>query len=100
MESLSTVTATARTLSGTVLDAAGTPVAGARVYLVKAPGAVPDTAALTGADGRFVLGAAQPGDYEVACSTDDLGSASARAVVGARGATVELRLAAARPPSR
>ena len=87
--------ATARTLSGTVLDAAGTPVAGARVYLVKAPGAVPDTAAQTGADGRFVLGAARSGAYEVACSTDDLGSASAAVEVGAGGATVELRLTAA-----
>ena len=86
--------ATARTLSGTVLDAAGKPVAGARVYLVKAPGAVPDTAALTGADGRFVLGAALPGAYEVACSTDGLGAASAQVRVGAQGATVELRLSA------
>ena len=87
--------ATVRTLSGTVLDAAGKPVAGARVYLVKAPGAVPDTAALTGADGRFVLGAARSGAYEVACSTDDLGSASVAVAVGAGGATVELRLTAA-----
>ena len=92
--------APARTLSGTVLDAAGKPVAGARVYLVKAPGAVPDTAALTGADGRFVLGAALPGTYEVACSTDDLGSASARVVIDAGGATVELQLKAVLPKGR
>ena len=92
--------ATARTLSGTVLDAAGKPVAGARVYLVKAPGAVPDTATLTGADGRFVLGAALPGAYEVACSTDDLGSASARVVVDVGGATVELQLKAVLPKGR
>ena len=92
--------APARTLSGTVLDAAGKPVAGARVYLVKAPGAVPDTAALTGADGRFVLGAALPGAYEVACTSDDLGSASARVVVGAGGATVELQLKAVLPKGR
>ena len=81
------------TLSGTVLDAAGQPVAGARVYLVDAPGPVPDMAVLTGADGRFALGAARPGWYDVACSTDAGGSASARVEVGARGATVELRLA-------
>ena len=93
------MTDTPATLSGSVLDAAGRPVAGARVYLVKAPGAVPDVAAVTGADGRFALGAARPGAYEVACSTDDLGSASVQAEVGAGGATVELRLRAS-PPGR
>ena len=92
-----TANATPHTLAGTVLDAAGKPVAAARVYLVEAPGAVADVAALTGADGRFVFGAALPGDYEVACSTDDLGTASARVRVGAAGATVELRLGARAP---
>lgn len=82
----------AATLSGIVLDAAGQPVAGARVYLVGAPGPVPDMAVLTGADGRFVLGAARAGRYEVACSTDAAGAASASVKVGARGAQVELRL--------
>ena len=93
------VSASPAILSGTVLDVAGRPVAGARVYLVKAPVAVPDVAAVTGGDGRFALGAARPGAYEVACSTDDLGSASAKVEVGAGGATVELRLTAA-PPGR
>ena len=83
----------AATLSGIVLDAAGQPVAGARVYLVGAPGPVPDMAVLTGADGRFVLGAARAGRYEVACSNDAGDSASARVEVEARGAAVELRLA-------
>jgi len=83
---------TARTLSGTVLDAAGKPVARARVYLVRAPGAVPDVALLTGADGRFALGVARPGAYEVACSTDALGSVSVTVEVGAGGASIELRL--------
>ena len=91
------MTGTVPTLSGTVLDAAGKPVAQARVYLVKAPGAVPDVAMLTGADGHFTLGAARPGSYEVACSTDTLGSASARLEVGAAGARVELRLTARQP---
>ena len=84
---------TAATLSGIVLDAAGQPVAGARVYLVSAPGPVPDMAMLTGVDGRFVLGAARAGRYEVACSSDASGEASASVEVGARGAAVELRLA-------
>ena len=80
------------TLSGIVLDASGRPVAHARVYIVKAPAAVPDVAALTGADGRFTLAAGRAGVYEVACSTDTLGSASATVDVGARGASAELRL--------
>ena len=86
------MTDTARTLHGTVLDAAGQPVAQARVYLASAPGPVPDVAALTGADGRFALAAAQAGVYEVACSTDTQGSARARVELGARGAAAELRL--------
>jgi protocatechuate 3,4-dioxygenase beta subunit len=91
------VSHTAPTLSGTVLDAAGKPVARARVYLVRAPGAVPDVAMLTGADGCFALAAARPGAYEVACSTDALGSASASVEVDAGGASVELRLTARQP---
>ena len=34
----------ARTISGTVVDAAGRPVAQARVHVVKAPGPTPDVA--------------------------------------------------------
>ena len=69
----------------------------ARVYLVRAPGAVPDVALLTGVDGRFTLGAAHPGVYEIACSADALGSVSATVDVGAGGAVVELRLKARQP---
>ena len=80
------------TISGTVVDAAGRPVRGARVYIAKAPGPVPDVAALTGADGAFALGAGRAGAYEIACSTDSLGAASANVEVATQGATVELRL--------
>ena len=80
------------TISGTVVDAVGKPVRGARVYIAKAPGPVPDVAALTGADGAFALGAGRAGAYEIACSTDSLGAASASVEVAAQGATVELRL--------
>ena len=79
-------------ISGVVLDATGRPVAQARVYVVKAPGPVPDVAALTGPDGRFALAAARAGTYEIGCSTDRSGSASATVVVGAHDAVVELRL--------
>jgi len=81
------------TISGAVVDASGKPVRGARVYIAMAPGPVPDVAALTDRDGRFSLGAGRPGVYEIACSTDSLGGASATVEVGERGATVELRLA-------
>jgi len=80
------------TISGTVVDAAGRPVAGARVYIARAPGPVPDVAAVTGRDGKFSLAAARPGVYEIRCSTDSLGDASATVNVGNRDAVVELRL--------
>ena len=82
----------ALTITGQVLDAAGHPVARARVYVVKAPGPIPDVAVLTGPDGRFALAAARAGAYEIACSTDRSGSASATAVVGAHDAVIELRV--------
>jgi Carboxypeptidase regulatory-like domain len=87
------VTDAARTISGTVLDATGATVAGARVYLTGAPGPVPDVAALSGADGRFTIAAGRPGVYEIACSTDTQGSAAATVQVGAKGGgVVALRL--------
>ena len=87
------MTITARTISGTVLDATGAPVAQARVYIPRAPGPVPDVATLSGADGRFTIAAAHSGVYEIACSTDTQGSAAASVQMGAKGhAVVELRL--------
>jgi hypothetical protein len=74
-----------------VVDAAGRPVAQARVYVVRAPVAVADVAALTGPDGRFTLSAAHPGSYQIACSTDRLGSASTTVEVGAVENIVVLR---------
>jgi len=80
------------TIKGVVLDAAGRPVAQARVFVAKAPGPVPDVAVLTGPDGRFALAASRPGTYEIGGSTDRSGSGSATVVVGAQDAVVELRL--------
>jgi len=79
------------TISGTVLGPSGRPLPGARVYLARAPGPVPDVAVLTGTDGRFVLAAAPPGRYEVAASTDAHGTVTAEVNVGSAGATVTLR---------
>jgi hypothetical protein len=55
-------------VSGTVVDANGHAVAGARVYFVRAPVPVPDIAQVTGADGAFALAAPAPGNYRLGVS--------------------------------
>ena len=79
-------------ISGTVVDADGRPVAGARVFLADAPVSVPDIAALTDADGRFALTAPAPGSYTVAAASD-VASASARVTLPGEDEHVTLRLA-------
>jgi len=69
-------------VAGRVLDAKGVPVEHARVAFADAPVAVPDIAILTGADGRFALGAPAPGRYELLAATDEL---DARVAVDVRG---------------
>ena len=81
-----------RTISGTVVDAAGRPVAQARVYAVKASGAMPDIAALTDRQGRFTITAPLPGGYEIGCTSDAHGSATAAVQVDGEAAHVEIRL--------
>lgn len=80
-------------IEGIVLDAAGQPVAQARVYFTSVPGAVPDVAVLTGSDGRFRLSAPRPGAYEIGARSDALGAGAAAVVVGATNPLVEIRLA-------
>ena len=46
---------TARPVSGRVVDAAGAPVAGARVTIVESPSPMPEMAMLADDDGRFSL---------------------------------------------
>jgi hypothetical protein len=86
------VSTDARSISGVVRDAAGRPAAQARVYFLRGPVALPDTALLTGRDGRFALSAPQPGAYDVGCSSDAHGSASARVTVGNADVTLDLQL--------
>jgi hypothetical protein len=57
-------------ISGTVRDAAGRPIAEARVYFASGPGSFPDIAALTDVRGTFSLAAPSPGSYEVECATE------------------------------
>jgi Carboxypeptidase regulatory-like domain len=76
-----------------VLNAHGQPVAGARVYIISAPGAVPDMALLSDAQGRFILPAPLAGRYEIGASSDASGSARVTAVTTLQaGATVVLPL--------
>ncbi len=57
-------------IAGVVRDEQGQPVAGARVYIVDAPVAVPDIAALTDDGGRFAIGIPAPGRYTVESAVD------------------------------
>ena len=82
----------ARVISGTVLSASGQPVALARVYVLAAPGPVPDVALLTDADGRFEIGALPPGAYEIGVSTDGLGSGRVAVRVTRSDAQVQIKL--------
>ncbi len=79
-------------VGGVVRDAAGRPVAVARVAFTGGPGPLPEIAALTGADGRFTLSAPQPGRYEIAVFSDDGTSAAAVVDVSAAGAEVVIDL--------
>lgn|GEM_PF-1860939 len=83
---------TGRVISGTVLSAGGQPVALARVYVLAAPGPVPDVALLTDADGRFEIGTLQPGAYEIGASTDGLGSGSVAVRLARADARVQIKL--------
>ena len=82
----------ARIIAGTVLDAAGKPVAQARVYFSSAPGPIPDIAAMTDSAGRFKLSAPQPGTYEISARSEASNTGSARVIVAGADATVEIRL--------
>ena len=81
----------ASVIYGVVRDSGGRPVPGARVYFMSGPVALPDIAALTGADGAFALTAPASGSYEVGCATDD-DSTSVTVEVSGRDAQIEIRL--------
>lgn len=79
-------------IRGRVVDAAGRPVAGARVMVDAAPVAMPDIALLSGEDGGFVLAAPAPGAYRLRAVTDASGEALGAVEVGPGDAMIELRL--------
>jgi hypothetical protein len=77
---------------GTVRDAAGKPVAGARVFFASGPVPVPDVAAVTDAEGRFALSAPAAGTYRIECHAEGPGAATAMVTVPGAGETeIELR---------
>lgn len=79
-------------VKGTVLDTAGQPVGGARLMWLESPVAMPDVAALSQADGSFVLTVPVPGRYRLGCQTDAQGSAQAAVNVRPDGAALQLTL--------
>ena len=79
-------------IRGRVVDAAGKPVAGARVMVDAAPAAMPDIALLSGEDGSFILSAPTPGAYRLRAVTDSAGEALGTVEVGAADAALDLRL--------
>jgi hypothetical protein len=54
-------------IAGTVRDADGKPVAGARVFFAEGPVALPDIAALTDENGAYTLSAPVAGRYLIKC---------------------------------
>jgi hypothetical protein len=55
-------------LTGRVLSNSGNPLAGATVYFVDGPVALPDIAQVTGIDGRFSLAVPVSGFYRIGVS--------------------------------
>ena len=80
-------------LTGRVVGADGQPVAGARVYVVRGPVALPDLALLTDSSGTFALSAPAPGTYQLGCAADGFAAATVAVEVAAgQPAQVEIRL--------
>ena len=82
-------------IAGIVRDDTGAPVERVRVYFTHAPVAVPDVAAVTGADGRFALAAPAPGRYSLECSAE--GYATVGRTVLVTGADEEVDIILGRP---
>jgi hypothetical protein len=62
-----------QTLAGQVVDGAGAPVAGARVWLRSRPSTLPSTQAMSRDDGRFTFDGLAPGAYELQAAKDGRG---------------------------
>lgn len=78
-------------ISGVVRDEHGAPVGGARVYVVDAPVAVPDIAAVTDQEGCFTLSVPVDGRYTIEANADRGGPAQATIDARPEAPDVELR---------
>ena len=74
-----------------VVDSAGNPVSGARVYFVRGPGSFPDIAALTADDGAVLLAAPTPGIYALQAAADEFAAGTVE-VAAAAGETVSCEI--------
>ncbi|HEY0450354.1 carboxypeptidase-like regulatory domain-containing protein [Actinophytocola sp.] len=79
-------------ITGRVRSASGKPIPNATVAFESAPGATPDIAALTDADGRFTLGTVGEGPYRLAAHADGYTPGRAAITVTNEPVTVELSL--------
>lgn len=81
-------------IKGRVVDETGRPVSGAAVYYISAPGATPDVAELSEADGQFALSAPREGVYIVGARSDEAGEGRVQVSTGGEDPPpVQIRLA-------
>ena len=85
-------------IRGTVIDASGTPVEWASVWLVSGPQPTPDIAALTDAAGRFTLTAPAPGVYRIGCRAEGYEPVEAEVEVGSDDVELTITLPPAGTP--
>jgi hypothetical protein len=75
-------------ITGSVHEAGGAPLEGARVYIVKGSAAYAELAAITDTEGTFALDVLSPGDYVVEASMDGYMPSRASVLVDSCAATV------------
>jgi protocatechuate 3,4-dioxygenase beta subunit len=77
-------------IRGTVIDASGTPVEWASVWLVAGPQPTQDIAALTDAEGRFTLTTPSPGTYRIGCRAESYEPVEVAVDVGTEDAAITI----------
>ena len=83
----------AGSISGCVVDAAGTPLSGVAVYIAQSDQPHHDIAAISSADGTFRLHGLRPGTYLIAADGGELAGTVSVQLSSERASTVEILLA-------